>query len=69
MNRNLRLRVGMVRTIVKVEMSEKGDVFPGKAGLKNEEPLARDVVEFWDRMCTSSSRNRNRWVKFVIMWT
>ena len=31
MNRNLRLRVGMVRTIVKVEMSEKGDVFPGKA--------------------------------------
>ena len=43
MNRNLRLRVGMVRTIVKVEMSEKGDVFPGKAGLKHEETLAREL--------------------------
>lgn len=33
MSRNLRLHVGMVRTIVKAEM---GDKFPGKAGLKHE---------------------------------
>lgn len=60
MNRNLRLRVGMVRIIVKMEMTDKGDIFPRKAGLKHEEPLAKNVVEFWDKMCTRSSRNRSR---------
>lgn len=57
MPRNLRLHVGMVRTFVKPEMGEK---FPGKVGLKHEEPLGRNIVEFWDRMLASTSRDRNK---------
>lgn len=60
MNRNLRLHVGMVRTIVKMEMSDRGDKFPGKVGLKHDEPLARNVLDFWDKMCRSSTRNLSR---------
>lgn len=66
MYRNLRLHVGMARTAVKVEMHDKGDKFPGKAGLKHEEPLARNVIEFWDKMCRSSSRNRSRLATYLI---
>ena len=39
----------MVRTFVKNRM---GDKFPGKAGLKHEEPTAENVVYFFDKMLT-----------------
>ncbi|XP_037489420.1 uncharacterized protein LOC119368200 [Triticum dicoccoides] len=67
MNRNLRLHVGMVRTIVKMEIDDKGDMFPGKVGLKHEEPLATNVLAFWDKMCRTSTRNLNRkWYKHLL---
>lgn len=50
---NLRLQIGMVRTVVKNKM---GDKFPGKAGLKHEEPTAKDVLYFCDRMLTCTRR-------------
>lgn len=54
---NLRLNVGIVRTFFNPEM---GDKFPGKVGLKHEEPLGRNIVDFWDRMLGSTSRDRNK---------
>lgn len=61
---NLRLHVGMVRTIVKAEM---GDKFPGKAGLKQEEPLGSNVVAFWDKMLSGTTRERNKkWFKHLV---
>lgn len=43
MTRNLRLHVGVVKTIVKGEM---GDMFPMKAGLKHEEPNGKICLLF-----------------------
>lgn len=61
---NLRLEIGMVRTVVKNEMEDK---FPGKAGLKHGEPTAKDVMYFFDRMLTCTRRELDKkWFKHLV---
>lgn len=47
---------------------EIGDKFPKKVGLKHDEPNARNVLHFYDRMmrCTRSDLDR-KWFKHVFM--
>lgn len=64
MGSNLRLQIGMVRTIVKGEI---GDKFPRKFGLKHDEPTATDVLAFYDRMLTCTSRElAKKWFKHLV---
>ncbi|XP_037456671.1 uncharacterized protein LOC119327671 [Triticum dicoccoides] len=53
----------MVRTFVKNEMGEK---FPGKAGLKDEEPTTKNVVYFFDKMLTCTRQELDKkWFKHL----
>lgn len=38
-----------------------GNVFLGKAGLKHDEPLARDMLHFYDNMLTCTSTELSKW--------